>query len=159
MFIRKTILLSLSSLVFLITAVGPVLNLQPQVLASSHIPAGCPGGPAGPPAPGTVCPGDGCGKDDEGCKTDPDCNEDDLTPENCGILDILLKLINALSALVGVVIVALIVVGGIQYSAAGDNPQSTAAAKKRIMNAIIALIMFVFMTAFLQWLIPGGVLN
>jgi hypothetical protein len=33
-----------------------VLLLPQTSFASSHIPAGCSGGPAGPPSPGTVCP-------------------------------------------------------------------------------------------------------
>lgn len=61
--------------------------------------------------------------------------------------------------MVGAAIVIALIVGGIRYSAAGDNPQSTQAAKKMITNAIIALIGFIFIVPFLQWLIPGGVLN
>lgn len=86
------------------------------------------------------------------------CQDANIDKTNCGIIAYLLTGINVLSALVGVVVVLMIAVGGIQYSASRDNPQATAAAKDRIRNAIIALILYVFMWAFLQYLIPGGVL-
>lgn len=87
-----------------------------------------------------------------------DCEDPNLDDSNCGIIYYLLLFINGLSALVGIVIVAMITIGGIQYSAAGDNPQATVEAKKRLTNAIFALVMFIFMFAFLQYIVPGGVL-
>ncbi len=86
-----------------------------------------------------------------------DCTEADVDASNCGIVRYLLDFINGLSAIVGIVIVMMITIGGIQYSAAGDNPQATMAAKKRIGNAIGALLLYIFMFAFLQWIVPGGV--
>jgi hypothetical protein len=68
-------------------------------------------------------------------------------------------IINFLSAGVGIVVVAVIILGGIQYSTAGDSPEATAKAKARIMNGLIALLAFMFVFAFLQWLIPGGIFN
>lgn len=65
-------------------------------------------------------------------------------------------IVNVLSAGVGIVVIGMIILGGIQYSIAGDNPQATGAAKQRIANALIALFAFLFIFAFLQWLIPGG---
>jgi len=66
-------------------------------------------------------------------------------------------LVNFLSIGVGIVVTAMIIVGGIQYMAAGDNPNAVTAAKQRITNALIALAVFLVAFAFLQWLIPGGV--
>lgn len=65
--------------------------------------------------------------------------------------------VNVLSGAVGIIVVIMVIVGGIQYSSAGGNPQAVAAAKKRIINAILALVALIFMYAFLQWLVPGGV--
>jgi hypothetical protein len=65
-------------------------------------------------------------------------------------------IVNVLSAGVGIVVIGMIIVGGIQYSIAGDNSQATAAAKQRIVNALIALFAYLFIFAFIQWLIPGG---
>lgn len=89
---------------------------------------------------------------------DADCTDKDLS-SNCKIMGYLVVFINVLSAMVGVVVVGSIVVGGIQYSTAADDPQKIAAAKGRIYNALLALVAFIFSYAFLQWIIPGGVLN
>jgi hypothetical protein len=64
--------------------------------------------------------------------------------------------INLISALVGVIVVIMVTLAGIQYSAAADNPQGVQAAKKRIENVLIGLVAYIFLYAFLQWLIPGG---
>ncbi|OGL36445.1 hypothetical protein A3F38_02145 [Candidatus Saccharibacteria bacterium RIFCSPHIGHO2_12_FULL_48_21] len=65
--------------------------------------------------------------------------------------------VDFLAAGVGIIVVSVIIIGGIQYMTAGDNPQAVAAAKQRISNGLIALVAFIFTFAFLQWLIPGGV--
>lgn len=67
-------------------------------------------------------------------------------------------IVNFLSAGAGIVIVGSIIVGGIQYTLAGNNPNNVSAAKKRITDALIALLAFFFIFSFLQWLIPGGLL-
>lgn len=67
-------------------------------------------------------------------------------------------LIKLLGMGVGVIVTIMIIVGGIQYSAAGPNPQAVSAAKKKILNAIIALLAYFFLFAFMQWLVPGGIL-
>ncbi len=66
-------------------------------------------------------------------------------------------IVNALAAGVGIVVVGSIIVGGIQYSVAGDQPGKLEEAKKRIANALFALVAFFLTWAFLEWLIPGGV--
>jgi Type IV secretion system pilin len=68
-------------------------------------------------------------------------------------------IVNFLSAGVGVVVVGMIMLGGIQYSMAGDNAQKTAEARKRIAHAVVALVAFIFLFAFAQWIIPGGVFS
>lgn len=66
--------------------------------------------------------------------------------------------INFLTAGVGVVTTGAIVVGGIRYITSRGNPQATASAVKIISNAVIAIIGYVFGYAFLNWIIPGGLL-
>ena len=66
-------------------------------------------------------------------------------------------IVNVLSGLVGVVVVGTIILGGIQYAMAGDKAEAVSAAKQRIINGLIALLAFLFIFAFLQWLVPGGV--
>lgn len=64
-----------------------------------------------------------------------------------------------LAAVVGIAVVGSIILGGIQYSSAGDNPQAVVAAKKRITDGLLALLAFLLTFAFLEWLIPGGVFS
>jgi len=63
------------------------------------------------------------------------------------------------SALFGVVVVGSLIFAGIQYATAGADSSRVSAAKKRITNSLIALIAYICIVAFLQWIIPGGVLN
>src|ERR1051325_57767 len=71
--------------------------------------------------------------------------------KNNQIVQDLQTIVNALSIGVGVVIVAMIMLGGIQYMAAGDNPSAVTAAKQRISNALLALFAFLLIYAFVQW--------
>ncbi len=91
-----------------------------------------------------------------------DCNpqgaDATITEENCGIIRYLVIFINVLSAIVGVVIVMMIIIGGIQYASSGDDPQAISGAKRKIFNAVLALVIYIFSYAFLQWIVPGGVL-
>jgi hypothetical protein len=78
--------------------------------------------------------------------------------QNCIYTSYITPAINFLSIGVGVVVLAMIIIGAIQYSASNGNPQAVNAAKKRIFNAILALIVFAFSYALLNFLIPGGLL-
>lgn len=65
--------------------------------------------------------------------------------------------IKVLSAMVGVAVVISLVMAGIQYSSAAGDPSKVGAAKDRIAKTIGALIMYIFLYAFLNYIIPGGV--
>jgi hypothetical protein len=65
-------------------------------------------------------------------------------------------LIDFLSVGVGVIIVIMLIVTGIQFLTARDNPQTVAVAKKRVLNIVISLVSFLLLYSFMQWLIPGG---
>jgi hypothetical protein len=67
--------------------------------------------------------------------------------------------IKFLSVGVGVVVLAMIIVGAIQYTTSGGNPQAVADGRKKIMNAILALVIYAFLFAFLNFLIPGGIVS
>lgn len=76
---------------------------------------------------------------------------------DCNLIDKYLNpAINLLSAAAGMAIVIMIIVGGIQYASAGGDPGKVAAAKGRIINALVAIVAFFFLYAVLQWLVPGG---
>jgi len=66
-------------------------------------------------------------------------------------------LVKLLSAVVGVLVVLMVIMGGVQYSAAGSDPQKVAEAKKKITNALLGLAAYIFLFAFLNWLVPGGI--
>lgn len=66
--------------------------------------------------------------------------------------------IRVLTGLMGVVVAISIIVAGIQYGSAASDPGKVVAAKKRLTAAILALLSYLFMFAFLQWLLPGGIL-
>ena len=96
-----------------------------------------------------------------GANLQADCKPPAGTPldkNNCGIVGYVVTFTRVLSALVGVVVVIMIAVGGLQFSMARDNPQEVAAAKNRIKSAVLALAFYLFGFALLQWLVPGGIL-
>ena len=66
-------------------------------------------------------------------------------------------LLKFLAAGVGVIVVIMVIVGGVQYVTANGNPQAAQNARKKIINALIAFTTFIFLYALLEWLIPGGV--
>ena len=67
--------------------------------------------------------------------------------------------INLLSGLVVLVAIVSIIIAGIMYSSSGGDPQKTAKAKSRIINTLLALLAYIFLYSFLQFIIPGGLLN
>jgi hypothetical protein len=91
----------------------------------------------------------------------PSGNVSQSQVDNClkksPIISRIQQIVDFLSAGVAIIVVGVILVGGIQYIIAGGNATAVTAARKRITNGVIALAAFLFMFAFLQWLIPGGV--
>jgi hypothetical protein len=65
--------------------------------------------------------------------------------------------INFLAAAVGLVVLISVIAGGIQYSTSDGDSGKAAAAKQRILNSLGALAAFVFLYAFMQWIVPGGI--
>jgi hypothetical protein len=62
-----------------------------------------------------------------------------------------------LSGAVGAVIMLMLIIAGIQYVISTGDAAQVKAAKNRIVNAITALVLFAFMYAILNFLIPGGI--
>ena len=67
--------------------------------------------------------------------------------------------IAALSALVGVGVTTSIIYAGIQYASSADNPQKVSAARQRITTSVFVLIGYFVFYAFLDWLMPGGIIQ
>ena len=74
------------------------------------------------------------------------------------IIDMLFAVIRLLSDGVGLVIIASLIVAGIQFTSSRGDPQATANATKRIQSNVTALILFFFTYAILNYLVPGAVL-
>lgn len=91
------------------------------------------------------------------CTTQGQAGATACISNNTFVKHVLQPLVNVLSALVGIAVVADIILGGIQYSIAGDKPEALGAAKKRITQGLTALLIFALLFGFIQYLIPGGI--
>jgi hypothetical protein len=100
-----------------------------------------------------------CIPDPNELKSTPDSAAKTCTGGDCSglITKYVNPFIKLLSVLVGILVVIGVASGGVQISAAGGDPSKVVAGRKRITNAIIALLTYLFLFAFLQWLVPGGI--
>lgn len=92
------------------------------------------------------------------------CGGVNTTIINCnntenGIYAVLAVAINILTILIGAGGVIGIIISGIQYMTASGDPAVVTKAKRRIVEILIGLAAFSVLWAFLEWLIPGGVLH
>lgn len=97
---------------------------------------------------------DGEGTDCAGTNITVDVN---CTDNDNAVLAYIGGISNFLAAGIGIILVLALILSGIQYITSQDNPQQVSAAKNHIWNVVIALMAYIFMFAFLQWLIPGGI--
>lgn len=101
-----------------------------------------------------------CGGDDTEIvttKIDFGCMGPDQAPEDMNaIVDLALAIIRFLSTGVGLIVVASIIWAGIQYSTSEGNPEATQAAKSRVRNSLIGLIVYILGFSIIQFLVPGG---
>lgn len=81
------------------------------------------------------------------------------TGKGNSILDMIFAFIRFLSIGVGLVVIGSLVVAGIQYTASRGDPQATANAMKRIYSTLGALLLYIFLFAIINWLVPGMVLQ
>lgn len=65
--------------------------------------------------------------------------------------------VSMLTLLVGVAVTVGIIYGGIEYSMSSGDPQKAAKGRKHILDAVLALISYALIFAFLNFIIPGGV--
>ena len=81
-----------------------------------------------------------------------------ILPSGWKIEDILNMILVVVTTGVGIAAVGSIVFAGILYITALDNAGQVSKAKTMIMNTVIGIIAYILMWAFLEWIIPGGVL-
>lgn len=80
------------------------------------------------------------------------------TSGNCDLItEYLAPAINVFSASFAVIAVISLILGGINYTTSEGDPQKVARAKVRIRNTIFAVVAYMFLYAFLQFLVPGGI--
>ena len=73
------------------------------------------------------------------------------------IFKVLGDIIKILTGLIGLVALAAVIYGAILYGSAGDSPENIKKAREIWTNVVIGLVLFAFMSAILNFLIPGGV--
>lgn len=80
--------------------------------------------------------------------------------DNCNkfVNDFVNPAILVLTALVGIAAIISIIYAGIQYASSADDPGAVSKAKQRIFNTVIGLVAYIFLFAFLNYLVPGGIL-
>lgn len=97
-----------------------------------------------------------CGTNSDGkpIKTSIDygCNSGDGN----GIMQIFLVAVNFLAIGVGIAVVGGIVFGALRYSSANGNASQAQQGITYIINSVIALVLFIFMYAIINFLVPGG---
>lgn len=75
------------------------------------------------------------------------------------IIFYLKQILFLINGLIGGIIILVLVVAGIQYITSAGEPASVKSAKGRVMNATIALVLYMMMMAILNFLVPGGLLR
>lgn len=82
-----------------------------------------------------------------------ECGE---TEEN-QIIYLLKRTVYILYGVVGVLATVMIIAAGVIYATAGDSEDKVKTAKTMIKNTVIGILLFMFMSMILEFLIPGGV--
>lgn len=76
-----------------------------------------------------------------------------------GIYDLLFAVIRFLSVGVGLTLIIMTVISGIQYTMSQGDPSATKAVKLRLFGIGVALVLYLLGMALLNFLIPGGLLG
>lgn len=100
---------------------------------------------------------DDCGDSLNGNLDAPTCSDKTAAGVGCIKKKYVAPTVKALTALVALAVVIGVIVGGIQYSTSAGDPQKAAAAKAKITKALVALVVYIFLFAILQFIIPGGI--
>jgi|GEM_PF-2763363 len=99
------------------------------------------GGPSSGPSSGPTPTGQGQNCDDS----------------SCDLISLYINpAISILSVIIGLVCAGSLIMAGIQYTSASGDPQKVGAAKTRITNTLLAFFAYLFLYAFMNFLIPGG---
>ena len=67
--------------------------------------------------------------------------------------------VTLLTVAIGVIAAISIVVAGIQYASAGNDPGKVQKAKSRIGQTLLGLLAYIFLFSLLNYFVPGGFLR
>jgi len=129
-----------------------------------------PGGGSTPSTPATGCDNSTsavCSSCPSGSATASGCTQSTSDPAatcstngNGGTCDLVQKYVNPaidlLSVIFGLLAVISLILAGINYATSEGDPQKASKAKRRIANTVIGIVAYMFLYAFLQFIIPGG---
>lgn len=93
------------------------------------------------------------------------CGEIDTSIVNCDstggspVISLLLQVINFLAVGVGIAVVGGIIWGGMVYSSSNGDASKVQQGKMIVVNAVLGLVLFIFMYAIINYLVPGGLFN
>ena len=103
-----------------------------------------------------------CGTDSKGqpleTSIDFDCDKGAGGGANT-VTSLLLTIINFLAVGVGIAVVGGIVFGALRYTSADGNAAQAQQGITFIVNSVLGLILFIFMYAIINYLVPGGLLT
>jgi preprotein translocase subunit SecE len=161
-------------LILVLTLLAPLASFVPafSTVVPDHVGGSTPATGGGGSGGSADCT-DGMYKDDNGnCACPPGttatsdgsngCEDAAIKCSNgdCDLIDkYVTPAITLFGAVFGTIAVASLIIGGIQYSSSEGDPQKVSNAKKRLTNTIIAIVAFLFLYSFLQFLVPGGIFN
>ena len=86
-------------------------------------------------------------------------NNDTNNKDGNGILSLIILVLNILTIGVGILGVLGVAISGVLYITARDDAARMAAAKRRLINVVIGLIIYAVIWTFMELMIPGGLLN
>jgi len=75
------------------------------------------------------------------------------------ITPVLKQILNWLAVGVTIAVIGGVIYGAVLYTSSGGNQEQAKKAMGIIRNAVVALVMYFAMFAFLNWLVPGGLFN
>lgn len=96
---------------------------------------------------------------DFGCCTQAEADDGECEFVENPILAVLFAVITFVTYGIGIIITLAIVISGIQYATAQGDPGTVKKARTRIFNAVVALLLYLFSFAILNYLVPGGLIG
>ena len=73
------------------------------------------------------------------------------------IVELIRIVVRIMTAGIGILAVGAVVFGAVLYTSSGATPDNVKRAKNIWMNTVIGLLLFAFMAALMNFLVPGGV--